>query len=194
MLPAAIERLPEDGLLLDVGGWASPLARADWVVDLMPYATRGLYGKVEHERFSEDTWVEHDICTPWPFEDGQFDFAVCSHTLEDIRDPVFACRELQRVAKAGYVEVPSRIEEQMTGVNGAWPGWAHHRWVIEIAGDTITFVHKSHAMPAIAYAELPAERRNQWLWWDGSFDARERIMTSIEEHDAYFSEALRAIV
>jgi ubiquinone/menaquinone biosynthesis C-methylase UbiE len=194
LLPAAIERLPEEGLLLDVGGWAAPLARADWVIDLMPYATRGLYGKAENERFDASTWIEHDICTPWPFADGQFDFAVCSHTLEDIRDPIFACQELQRVARAGYVEVPSRIEEQMTGVNGSWPGWAHHRWVIEIGDDAMTFVHKSHAMPAIAHAELPPERRNQWLWWEGSFVARERIFTSIEEHDAYFADALRAIV
>ena len=132
MLPASVDRLPSDGLLLDVGGWAAPLARADWVIDLMPYATRGLYGQATGERFGEDTWVEHDICTPWPFADGQFDFAVCSHTLEDIRDPVFACKELQRVAKAGYIEVPSRLEEHMTGIHGPWPGWAHHRWVCEI--------------------------------------------------------------
>ena len=194
MLPASIDRLPEEGLLLDVGGWASPLARADWVIDLEPYETRGLYGKPPTERFTAQTWVEHDICTPWPFEDGQFDFAVCSHTLEDIRDPVFACKELQRVAKAGYLEVPSRVEEHMTGVNGPWPGWAHHRWVCDIRDGAITFVHKSHAIPPIAHKELPPERRVQWLWWEGSFACRERILRSIEEHDAYFAEPLRAIV
>ncbi len=191
MLPVA---LPDDGLLLDVGGWAKPLARADWVIDLMPHATRGLYGEAENERFTEKTWVQQDICTPWPFEDGQFDFAVCSHTLEDVRDPVFVCKELQRVAKAGYLEVPSRIEEHMTGIHGPWPGWAHHRWVCEIDEAAITFVHKSHAMPSIPHSPLPPERRVQWLWWEGGFAYRERILRSIEEHDAYFAEPLRAIV
>jgi Methyltransferase domain len=194
MLPIA---LPADGLLLDVGGWAKPLARADWVIDLMPYATRGLYGHADgEERFTEQTWVEQDVCEPWPFDDGQFDFAVCSHTLEDVRDPVFVCKELQRVAKAGYIEVPSRVEEHMTGVNGPWAGWSHHRWVCDIdpfAG-RIEFVHKHNAIPTVLYKELPIERRVQWLWWNGSFDVRERIFMDIAEAHAWFGDVLRAIV
>ena len=197
MLPASVERVEAiEGLVLDVGGWASPLGRADWVIDLEPYETRGLYGQPASERFTAGTWVERDICDrePWPFEDGRFDFVVCSHTLEDIRDPIWVCSELVRVAKAGYVEVPSRIEEHMAGMNGPWAGWAHHRWVCEIEEAGITFVHKSHAIPAIPHKELPLERRVQWLWWEGEFAYRERILRSIEEHDAYFAEPLRAIV
>ena len=70
--------IPDDGLVLDVGGWAKPLARADWVIDLLPYETRGLYGEATGERFSAATWVQHDICSrdPWPFADDQFDYAV----------------------------------------------------------------------------------------------------------------------
>jgi hypothetical protein len=194
MLPIA---LPAEGLLLDVGGWAKPLARADWVIDLMPYATRGLYGGAEgEERFTADTWVEQDVCEPWPFDDAQFDFAVCSHTLEDVRDPVFVCKELQRVAKAGYIEVPSRVEEHMTGVNGPWAGWSHHRWVCEIDpfAARIDFVHKHNAIPAIPYRELPIERRVQWLWWEGTFHAQERIFMDIAEAHAWFGEVPRAIV
>src|SRR5215204_5526988 len=105
-------KLAADALVLDVGGWGSPWPRADWVIDLMPYETRGLYGPAarDRERFSRETWVERDVCArePWPFGDDQFDYAVCSHTLEDLRDPVYVCAELNRIARAGYVEVPSR--------------------------------------------------------------------------------------
>jgi hypothetical protein len=196
MLPQSIARLPDEGVVLDVGGWAKPLARADWVIDLMPYASRGLYGAVEGERFTAATWVEADICEPWPFADRQFDFAVCSHTLEDVRDPVFVCRELQRVARAGYIEVPSRVEEQMVGVHGAWPGWSHHRWVCDVDpfAPSITFVHKSWAMPALPHRALPPERRVQWLWWEGAFAVGERIFVDPAEHDAWFSEPLRAVL
>src|SRR5258708_1223556 len=142
MLAASTERLlrelPGDALVLDVGGWAKPFARADWVLDLMPYETRGLYGSEqgdrEQEPFNAGTWVERDICArgPWAFGGGQFDFAICSHTLEDVRDPVWVCQELQRVAKAGYIEVPSRLQEQARGVQGDWVGWGHHRWLVDV--------------------------------------------------------------
>jgi hypothetical protein len=138
VLAASRERitaqLAEDAVVLDVGGWASPISRANWVVDLLPHATRGLYGDPdpEPERFDESTWAQFDICAaePWPFADDQFDFAICSHTLEDVRDPIRVCAELSRVARAGYIETPSRLQEQAYGVVGDFVGWSHHRWLV----------------------------------------------------------------
>lgn len=192
-----LDRLGEGDLVLDVGAWAQPFARADWVLDLQPYETRGLYGYDEgergKERFGPDTWVTRDICDrePWPFGDDQFDFVICSHTLEDLRDPVWVCEELQRVGKAGYIEVPSRLEEQTVGVNGDWPGWAHHRWLCDVDGDGIEFVHKSHALRsggeftvAAGYTlSRPPAERMATLWWTGSFHCRERILMTAEELD-----------
>ncbi len=118
----------------------------------MPYATRGLYGKPapEEERFSEASWVQTDICDrrPWPFADGQFDFSVCAQTLEDVRDPVWVCSELARVSRAGYVETPSRLEEQAIGVHGDWAGWTHHRWLVDRSDGGLVFVHKPHMLAA----------------------------------------------
>ena len=56
--------LRDEDLVLDVGGWAKPFARADWVLDLMPYETRGVYGEsgTAEERFNAETWVARDIC------------------------------------------------------------------------------------------------------------------------------------
>src|SRR5438477_6647195 len=96
------ERAGTDGLVLDVGGGARPFTRADWVIDTLPYEARGKLGwdgDPRAERFGPSSWVCRDICDrrSWPFADGQFDFAVCSHTLEDVRDPVWVASELQRV-------------------------------------------------------------------------------------------------
>ncbi len=47
VLPAALARinaLPDDALVLDVGAWGAPLHRADHVLDIRPYATRGVLG------------------------------------------------------------------------------------------------------------------------------------------------------
>jgi hypothetical protein len=196
-----LERLRNADLVLDVGGGANPLARADWVIDLMAYGDRGLYGEIDEdpasERFSAATWVQRDICdrAPWPFEDRQFDFVVCSHTLEDVRDPIWVCGELTRVARAGYIEVPSRREEQSYGFQGPWAGWGHHRWLIDLEGDELTFVFKHHVLhnrpsdhfTTEFHAQLSAEQRVHQLWWQGGFRYRERVFMDAPSLDAYLA-------
>ena len=92
-----IAELADDAEVLDVGGWSRPFWRANSVIDLEGYDTRGLYQRcyatgedlqAGEERFTAATWVLRDICDrePWPFADDQFDFAVCAQTLEDVRD------------------------------------------------------------------------------------------------------------
>ncbi len=207
MLPAALERLlrdlPDDALVLDVGGWADPFPRADWVLDLQPYETRGLYGPPldpDAERFDASTWVTRDIChhEPWPFADDQFDFVVCSQTLEDVRDPVWVCHELNRVARAGFIEVPTRLAEQSAGVEGPYAGWSHHHWICDLTDDGgIAFSFKHHVvhkeglhLPAAFGSSLTHEQRVQGLHWQGSFPFEERL-----EFDPYaLEDELRAVV
>jgi hypothetical protein len=195
-----LRRLPGDATLLDVGGWAAPLERADWVIDLLPYETRGLYGTSDpaRERFTAETWVRRDICDrePWPFADGQLDFVVCAQTLEDVRDPVFVCSEMARVAKAGYLETPSWRAELRYGVNGPWTGYSHHRWLVRCDAERshAEFVCKFgtvHSEPyRLPHHELTEAQANEWLWWEGGFSAAERIIMEPAELDA----ELRAFV
>jgi hypothetical protein len=203
MLQASAEcirqRLSDDDVVLDVGGWAKPFPRSDWVLDLMPHETRGRYGRAGpgEERFGRDTWIERDICDhePFPFRDRQIDFAICSHTLEDVRDPIWVCAELNRVAKAGYIEVPSRLDEQSRNVNGPWVGWSHHRWLIDVGDSGIVFVAKPHVLhgvdrysfPAGFAQVLTAEERVQSLFWEREFSFRERIFFEPDELDAYLA-------
>jgi hypothetical protein len=210
MLPESLDRLlattPEGARVLDVGGWARPLARADAVLDLMPYATRGAYGGTlgpGPERFGPDGWVQRDVCdrAPWPFPDGHFDVAVCSHTLEDVRDPVWVCSELQRVARSGYVEVPARIEEQTWGIVGPFAGWAHHHWLCDVdpAAPAIEFVFKSdavhepgHHVPLAVRDALPERARVQGFFWTGGFAYAERVHYDIPAFHAYLRAPLGA--
>ena len=193
---AVTERLSDTDIVLDVGGWAKPFPRADWVLDLMPYETRGAYGAVTEgdERFTESNWISRDICArePFPFADDQIDFAICSHTLEDIRDPIWVCEELARVAKAGYIEVPSRMDEQCYGVHGPWVGWSHHRWLSDVNGTHISFVLKPGVLQGEAAFQFPAgtleglspAERVECFFWKGSFDASERMFYEPEDlHD-----------
>lgn len=193
MLAGATDRivsmLPDDAVVLDVGGWGAPFNRADYILDLMPYETRGALGSrgPGPERFTPETWIRLDMCAhePWPFEDDQFDFVVCSTTLEDIRDPIWVSQEIARVAKAGYIEVPTVLAEMIQGIQGPWLGHNHHRWICRVdeAANEVVFIHKSHDVhfdwrvrvsPRNAQ-QLADEEHLQGLFWEGTFGAREEI-------------------
>ncbi len=195
-LPRLVETARTAPRVLDVGGWHNPFGPATHVIDLGAYATRRREEALtpgEAERFTAETWAVHDVClTPWPYPDRFFDFAICSHLLEAVRDPLPVCRELMRVAKRGYVEVPSRAREiyakarffRLRSALGAIPeiGFYHHRWLCEIDGKHIRFFRKTHQLAMnrdffIRRAELGRKmieaESGTCLWWDGAFTAEE---------------------
>ena len=201
-----LDALPDAGLVLDVGGWARADPRADWVIDIGSYETRNYYAHrlgealpTTAERFSADMWVQMDICvTPWPFEDAMFDFAVCSHTLEDVRDPVGVCQEMMRVAKAGYIETPAAAIEVTRGIQSPhWCGWQHHRWMVEQSDGGLDFFAKPHHIhsplwPAIRSPRFlkPNAAEPLQFEWSGTFPVREKILVDGEEID----QELRRVV
>ena len=180
-----LDRLEPAARVLDVGGWYIPFTRADYVVDLMPYETRGRGQGPGPERFGPDSWAQLDVCRdPLPFGDKSFDFVVCSHTLEDIRDPLFLCTELNRVAKAGYIETPSLLAELTFGIESKrYAGWYHHRWLVAMQDDRITFRHKPHFvhgnwryhLPKRMARSLTRGERVTCMLWEDSFSFEELI-------------------
>ncbi len=146
-LPKVLKAIKDTDVVLDIGGWAHPFERADYVMDALSYETRGKTGQLgQPERFNKDTWIEFDICgrKPWPFKDKQFDFVICSHVLEDIRDPLWVCSEMVRVSKAGYIETPTRAAEMLYGVQGFdFTGFQHHRWFVEAQNGGLYFTQKT---------------------------------------------------
>lgn len=190
-----IEEMVGTGLVLDIGGWGDPFPRADYVIDLFPYETRGIATHGIHtlplttvypeplpgEHFRKTSWVIHDVCSerPFPFPDKMFDFVVCSHVLEDVRDPLRVCAEMIRVGRAGYIETPSRIGESVlwNGMVGA----AHHRWLVEAVGQRLRFRMKHHFLHSspqyyisTSFArKIPAEARYLYFFWEHAFEYEE---------------------
>jgi len=197
-----MDRLKPSDVVLDIGGWAHPFNRANYVMDMGPYETRGYYNRTfarnnpipaiggTAERFSSETWIKRDICDrqPYPFRDQEIDFVTCSHTLEDIRDPLWVCSEMIRIAKAGYVEIPSRIWETCRGHEGEIAGLSHHRWLIDVQGNSIRFLQKLHSihrwrnsLPASVLRKLTDEQSVQWLFWEGSFGYSETVLHGADQ-------------
>ncbi len=134
--------------VLEVGGAANPFPRADVVCDLTFGATHQRNGApgvfrpgVEYVEASAESL---------PFPDGAFDFVWCTQVLEHVPDPVAAARELSRVARRGFVELPSRVGEMMNGN-------PTHRWVVDREGDVLVFHPRTfveHPFDNLLYAHL----------------------------------------
>lgn len=206
-----VERIKEAQRALNVGGWHRPINAATHVIDVNDYEFRLrqlAFDPENQERFTRATWIQRDICDrePWPFPDKYFEFATCSHVLEDVRDPVWVLSELSRVAEAGYIECPNPAFELLTFAGFlpyvTWPkgpvGNAHHRWLVEIRGDEplILFRLKPHDLIQrgryIKCTRLHVvrwERSVSYVFWEGKIEGREVIFDIGEWIDSLIPEA-----
>jgi hypothetical protein len=184
--------------VLDVGGARQPFRRADFVIDIVPYEMRDIENSFLlelPEHFSKNSWICQNICDEnkgLPFKDKEFDFAICGHVLEDIANPFYVIKELQRVAKRGYIEVPSRFYEQYPRFHkNRLCGDPHHRWIIDLRfnpdsnENELIFVFKNHNVHFCSEYRL---KKPLWklgkthlnpnlavlgMFWEGKFNAYE---------------------
>jgi uncharacterized protein YbaR (Trm112 family)/SAM-dependent methyltransferase len=114
-------------LVLEIGGGNLPFWRTDVHVDL--------YISDDRERAAGLACRRNLVCADvqaLPFASKVFDWVVCSQVLEHVEDPLLAISELSRVARRGYVEVPSVAREVLMG-------WPFHRWIIEKDANGLVF-------------------------------------------------------
>ena len=67
-----------------------------------------------------------------PFEDNNFDFVIASHVIEHVEDIKFFISELERVSKKGYIELPTKLEDNLVFENKK-----DHLWHMEF--DDVNF-------------------------------------------------------
>jgi len=122
--------------VLDIGG--SMKQRREIKVDTLVDIIRPEKAPYSASRLSAKNFVRLDVTREQlPFKDREFDFCLCSHTLEDLTYPFLVIEEMSRVAKRGLIITPSMgadmvfshidITDWLTGARRL-PGGAHHKW------------------------------------------------------------------
>lgn len=119
-------------LVLEIGSGDNPHPRTDILCDR--------YLTTSHERAGGfPIRVDRPIVVAdgmkLPFGDKTFDYVIASHIFEHMEDPVGFAREIMRVGKAGYIEVPSALSERVFG-------WNFHHWYCSLDKGVLTFTPK----------------------------------------------------
>lgn len=125
--------IKQHDLVLEIGSGDNPNPRSDILCDR--------YIKTSHERAGE---FRIRIDRPMVVADGMmlsfpdktFDYVITSHIFEHMDDPAGFAREIMRVGKAGFIEVPSAISERVFG-------WNFHHWYCDIRGGVLTLSPKT---------------------------------------------------
>jgi len=106
-----VKHIKPTDLVLDVGSGDKPLWRSDVIVDKFLHDDQQRHsGKMVFD--NKKLFIEADV-ENLPFKDKAFDFVFCAHLLEHVENPDKAIRELTRVAKRGYIEVPNGIVDML---------------------------------------------------------------------------------
>lgn len=137
--------------VLDVGSGDNPYPRADVLVDYLPKTLEAASG-VTHENptgtiVTLGKGFVVGSAHALPFKSNSFDFAIARHVLEHVDDPELACRELSRVARAGYLETPRSWFEHIDGS-------PFHKWLVDIEDGVLHFRRKTSGLD-----EFIAKRR-----------------------------------
>jgi len=97
-----------DALVLEVGSGGNPFPRANVLLDAYEASRERHYQPLVHDRPTVLGLMEN-----LPFRDGAFDFVIACHVVEHSLDVEASLRELQRVARAGYIETPDAFFERI---------------------------------------------------------------------------------
>lgn len=99
----------KDDLVLEVGSGGNPYFRANVLCDAYFETQERFFVPLIYDRPTVIASAEN-----LPFKDNAFDFVIASHVLEHSVDPKKFLEEIQRVGKAGYIEVPDAFMERLT--------------------------------------------------------------------------------
>ena len=112
-----------------------------------------------------------------PFEDNQFDFAYASHVIEHVEDVSHFIKELQRISKLGYIELPTMLEDNIIlNENNI----TDHKWFFQFDDvRNILLVEKKKQLiePFITLGVLFGSLRKNFrsslvleLWWENEIN------------------------
>ncbi|MBW4551316.1 MAG: class I SAM-dependent methyltransferase [Aphanocapsa sp. GSE-SYN-MK-11-07L] len=178
--------IPDNALVVEVGPGPIAFQRGTEFIDWQPWPNLA-DKKTHYLDLNKDSL---------PYAEKSVDFVYYRHTLEDIYNPFWLCQEMQRIAKAGYIETQSPVAEFCRGIDGnnddfpPWRGCMHHRYFVWNDQGILTFLPK---YPIVEYLNFGEEENeivdllnSSSMYWNTHFFWNESIELKRLEHDQNF--------
>ena len=92
--------------ILDIGCGYKPNKYASVIADIQDFSMiykEKIFVKIDNKKL--------------PFKDKEFDFVIASHVIEHVEDLEFFLKELERISSKGYIELPSRLGDNLVFEN-----------------------------------------------------------------------------
>ena len=141
-----------------------------------------------------------------PFKDKEFDFVIASHVMEHVSDVEFFISELERVSNQGYIELPTKLEDNLVFENKKDHLW--HMDFDDVELELIISKKIQYFEPILTVSSI--KRLNEIfrksfiieLYWKNKIDYKKKIITNENNTKIsilnllrkYFSKRLRMLI
>ena len=129
-----------------------------------------------------------------PFEDNQFDFVYASHVIEHVEDVSHFIKELQRISKLGYIELPSMLEDNIILSEN---NIKDHKWFFQfddVRNILLAEKKKQLIEPFITHGVLFGSLRKNFrsslvleLWWENEINYEFKNFTTPSKKPYFYS-------
>lgn len=120
---------------IDIGAsamyWSYPECK--YVADSLVISKEGtVFFEINIE--DKDTWSD---LLSYVKLNGKFDFSICSHTLEDVFNPLDLIELLTKISNSGFIAIPSKYDEFSFLYENKYRGNAHHKQFFDIINNEL---------------------------------------------------------
>ena len=122
-----------------------------------------------------------------PFQDKEFDYIILSHVMEHVENIEDFKKEIERVGKSGYIELPTKLNDNLVfGCDDA----LGHKWWFEFDDDTqkLKYARKVDALEKFMsvgsitkFTKIFEESLILSFYWENSIDLEKREKFSFDE-------------
>lgn len=133
------QKISKNFKVVDVGG-----AAVGWAAEVVDVFIDINHSSDEKKQFVFDICKEKDWQQVVDYVDefGKFDFAICTHTLEDVYNPYVVLDHLPRISNSGIITMPSVKTEINLVESENWSGFLHHRYMFGYEDGEIVIIPK----------------------------------------------------